>query len=213
MTDARFTNAGAVETRSEARIGHLGAMALWGFATGTWIAGVVVAGVFHPEALVFPAVAPVLIVFAGIGQFIGGLYSFSRSSTFAGTAFCSYGANNVVLGFLFLLQAVHLLGSTGPAMNIVGFELESFGFISLVLLLGAMRLNLAFVAVLAPLAAGFILAGIPDISGATAGALSEMGHIGGYLLIASAGIAYYTGAALVLNSVFKGPVLPLVGEA
>jgi succinate-acetate transporter protein len=200
-----------LEERSQVTLAEPGALALFGFATGTWIAGAVVSGIFTPQTLA--ATAPVLIVFAGIAQFIAGLYALRKTNTFAGTAFCCYGANNVVLGFLFLLQAVKLLPLHGDAGVMVGYELMSFGFISIVLALAALRLNAAFVAILAPLAAGFILAGIPQVSGASAGALAQIGYIGGYCLIFSAGMAYYTASTLVLNSVYRRRVLPLFGEA
>jgi succinate-acetate transporter protein len=200
-----------LESRSAATVGEPGAMALFGFATGTWIVGTVVSGIFAPTA--YAACAPVLIVFAGLAQFVGGLFAFRRSNTFAGTAFCSYGANNVVVGFIILLQAIHLLPMQGDAQVMLGYELLSFGFISMVMSIGAARLNAVFFMVLAPLAAGFVLAGIPDVAGATAGALKELGHIGGYLLIFSAGVAYYAGSALVLNSTYKRTVLPLFGDA
>lgn len=35
-----------------------------------------------------------LIVFAGIGQFIGGLYAFRRVNALSGSAFCSFGSYN-----------------------------------------------------------------------------------------------------------------------
>jgi uncharacterized protein len=201
----------ALESRTGALIGEPGAMALFGFATGTWIVGTVVSGIFAPTA--YAATAPVLIVFAGLAQFIAGLFAFRRSNTFGGTAFCCYGANNTVIGFIILLQAIKLLPMTGDAQVMLGYELLSFGFISCVLSLAAMRLNGAFTMVLLPLAAGFILAAIPDVSGATAGPLKQIGYIGGYLLIASAGIAYYAGSALVLNSTYKTTILPLFGKA
>lgn len=201
------------EARSAATIGDPAALCLFGFATGTWIVGAVTAGIFKPTA--FIDTAPVLIVFAGLAQFIGGLFAWRRSNTFAGTAFCAYGANNIVIGFIFVLQALKIMPMQGDGAVMLGFELLSFGFISLVMTIGAMRLNAAFVAVLVTLTAGFVLSGIPLVSGtaSTPGPLQSIGYIGGYLLIASAGLAYYTGAALVLNSVSKRVILPLLGEA
>ena len=54
-------------------------LALWGFATGTWMAATVLGG-FLPVAYGF-AVAPTLLFFAGIPQFIGGLFAFRRGRT------------------------------------------------------------------------------------------------------------------------------------
>lgn len=198
-----------IEDRKVAALGDPGALALFGFATGTWMAGTVVGGIFPQHALGF--VAPVLIVFAGIAQYIAGILAFNKSNGFAGTAFCCYGANNTVIGVFTLLQATHLLPMAGPAVALLGFELISFGFISLALAVAAVALNWAYVAVLLPLAAGFVLAGIPLVAGKTP-AFEQLGYIGGYLLIASAGVAYYVASALVLNSAWRRTVLPLFGR-
>lgn len=198
-----------LEERRTVSLGEPGAMALFGFATGTWMAGIVVGGVFGIKDLGF--VAPVLVVFAGIAQYIAGVVAFNKNNGFAATAFCCYGANNTVIGFFVLLQAVHVLPMTGPAAAILGYELLSFGFISLGLGLAAIPMNLAYPAILLPLAAGFILAGIPDVAGKTP-AFQQIGYIGGYLLIASAGVAYFVASALVLNSSWRRRVLPMFGK-
>jgi succinate-acetate transporter protein len=199
------------EEISTARLAEPGSMALFGFATGTWMAGVVVGGVFPIARL--GLVAPTLIAFAGLAQFIAGLYSFRKANTFAGTAFCSYGANNVVVGFFAMLQTTGLLPLHGAPVTLLGFELVSFGFISLALLLASLPLARAFSGILAPLAAGFVLASLPDLTGQQAGAMVSLGHIGGYLLMASAAVAYYAAAGLVVNSTWQRNVLPLGGEA
>jgi succinate-acetate transporter protein len=40
---------------------------------------------------------------------------------------------------------------------------------------------------------------------------SVIGHLGGYFLIASAALAAYTATAMVINSTWQRPVLPLLG--
>src|SRR5579875_1800059 len=80
----------ALEEQAAATMGDSTTMGLWGFATGTWIVGTVIAGVFPTSALT--ATAPVLLVFAGIAQFIAGLYAYRRANSLAATAFCCFGA-------------------------------------------------------------------------------------------------------------------------
>jgi succinate-acetate transporter protein len=202
-----------LEERSMATMAEPATLGLWGFATGTWITGTVIAGIFPTTALA--AAAPVLIVFAGIGQFIAGLYAYRRTNALAGTAFTCFGSFNVTSGFVFLLQAIGLLPMTGPALNLEGFLLLSFGFIAIGLTLAALRTNMALVGVLGSLAVGYILSGIAAVTGAFGhpGAMGEVGHVGGYALIFSAGVAYYTGLALVLNSTWTRLVLPIWGNA
>jgi succinate-acetate transporter protein len=212
-TSTRSDEIETIEERSMAQVAEPDTLGLWGFATGTWITGTVIAGVFPTAAL--PAAAPVLIVFAGMAQFIAGLYAFRRANALAGTAFTSFGAFNVTAGFVFLLQALRLLSTTGPALNLVGFLLLSFGFIAIGLTLAALNTNAGLVATLASLAIGYVMTGIAAASGyfGLPGALGEVGHVGGYALIFSAGMAYYTGLALILNSSWRRVVLPIWGRA
>lgn len=196
-----------LEQKAQATVGDPGAMALFGFATGTWMAGVIAAGWL--QAAAFALLAPVLILFAGLAQFIGGLFAFRKGNTFAGTAFCSYGTNNVILGTIFWLQHGNQFPLLGNGSLVVGYELLSFGLISAILTLAALSLNGTFVSILGTLTAGFVLVGIHNLTGGFA----AVGYVGGYLLIVSAALAYYAGAALVVNSTWKRTLLPLFGRA
>jgi succinate-acetate transporter protein len=197
--------------RASATIGDPTTLGLWGFATGTWIVGTVIAGVFPQSA--FSATIPVLIIFAGIAQFIAGLYAFRRTNVLAATAFCSFGAFNVTAGFFFALQAAGTIGATGAPTVLLGFLLESFAFMALALMLAAIPTNLGLVIVLGTLAVGYCLSGIPNLANApTAPGWNIVGAIGGWFLVASAFFAYYTGMALVVNSTWNRTVLPIGGE-
>jgi succinate-acetate transporter protein len=204
MDDAEVS---ALEERASATIADSSALGLWAFATGTWIVGTVIAGLFPASA--FTATIPVLLVFAGVTQFIAGLYAFRRTNALAATAFCSFGAFNVTTAFIFGLQAIHHLAMSGPPVVLQGFLLESFGFIAFVLTIAALRANVALVLVLGTLCAGYVLSGIPDFNGT----MAAIGHVGGWVLIVSAALAFYTGAAFVVNSAWNRIVLPIGGEA
>lgn len=202
----------ALEERSAATVADPAPLGLWGFATGTWIIGAIFAGVF-PTAN-FPLLAPTLLVFAGLAQFIAGLYAFRRTNALIATAFCSFGALYVLLATIFSLQGFGAVPTTGNVIVFEGMILVSFGFIALALAVAALRTNFAMVAVLGTLAFGYSLAGIPDLANqAGIGGWGIVGAIGGCFLIASAFFAYYTGMAMVVNSAWKQTVLPLGGEA
>lgn len=83
-----------LEERATATIAAPAPLGLWDFATGTWITGTVIAGMFPPTALT--ATIPVLLIFAGLTQFIAGLFAFRRANVLSATAFCSFGAFNVL---------------------------------------------------------------------------------------------------------------------
>jgi len=184
------------------------AMGLFGFAVGTFIVAYPIAG-FVPIATLTATIPPVLL-FAGLAQFIGGLIAFRRNNAFAGTAFCSYGANNVVIATFFLLQTTGAIPATAGtgALKMLALEMYCFAVISLVLAVAAMRLNLMFTLLLLALVPGFTLPGIVNWYGTAADPF--IGHLGGYFLIASAVLAAYAAAAMVINSTWKMPLLPLV---
>jgi succinate-acetate transporter protein len=201
-----------LEERSVATIADPGTLGLWGFATGTWIVGTVFAGWF-PQAA-FTATVPVLLVFAGIVQFIAGLYAFRRANVLAATAFCAFGAFSVTIALMFALQAGGAVPTAGYSAVLSGFLLESFGFIALALMVAALRMNAALVAILGLLAVGYALSGIPNLANAVGQpGWSIVSTIGGCFLIASALCAYYAGMALVVNSTWKRSILPLGGKA
>jgi succinate-acetate transporter protein len=200
-----------LEERAIATIGDPSTLGLWGFATGTWIAGTVIGGAFPHSSLV--AVVPVLLVFAGVVQFIAGLFAFRRANVLAATAFCAFGAFNVTEALFIALQTANTVGAAGAPMILNGFLFESFAFIAAALTVAAMRTNVALVCVLGLLGIGYCLSGIPDLTGsATPGGIGVIGNIGGWFLVASAAFAYYTGAAFVVNSIWNSTVLPIGGE-
>jgi uncharacterized protein len=156
----------SLEDRAAATVADPSPLGLWGFATGTWVVGTVLAGVFPVSAL--PATIPVLAVFAGLAQFIAGLFAFRRANVLAATAFCSFGAFNVLTALFFALQARGVLTRTGDPMVLQGFVLLSFGFIALALTFAALPTNAMLVITLGLLAVGYVLTGIPAVTGTSA---------------------------------------------
>jgi len=57
-----------LEERAVATIGGSSPLGLWGFATGTWIAAVIIGGLLPFGDM--NAVAPIALLFAGVAQFI-----------------------------------------------------------------------------------------------------------------------------------------------
>ena len=191
---------------SEASIGEPGPMSLFGFAVATLLVALPISGVL-PLATTLAAV-PALLVFGGIGQFIGGLVAYRKGNTFAATAFCSFGANNVVVSTFFLFQATGVFPKTHDTMLFLAIDLFCFAYIAFVLFLASFRLNAAFMLVLLALFPGYGLAAVGNLD-----MPAVIGQIGGWFLIVSAGLAFYSGAALVLNSTYGQTVLPMFSRA
>ena len=191
------------EAASQARIGDTGAMGLFGFCVGTVVIAWVLSGwAAMPASLI--AAVPALLVFAGIGQFIAGLYAFSRTNSWAGTAMCSYGANNVIVAAFIWMQVGGLIPRTPSNMLLLAVDLFCMGYISLALMVGAMRLNVIYLLIAASLAVGYTLPGIQFL-----GASRELGILGGYFLLAASFFAFYAATAMVVNSSWKQEVIPL----
>lgn len=199
-----------LEGRAAATVAEPSTLALFGFATGTWIAGVVFGGFLPATAQV--AFAPVGLLFAGVAQFIGGLYAFRRTNVLSSSMFTCYGAFNTVVGLLILLEASGLV-PRGPDTNtILGYFACSFAFISFALMIAALKKNLTMTALLAFLVAGYALMGTSLFHVGANGALGGIAEAGGACLFGAAALAYYAGSAFVINSSWQRTVLPLFGE-
>lgn len=192
---------------SEASIGEPGPMSLFGFAVGTLLIALPITTVV-PAATALAAV-PALLVFAGIGQFIGGLVAYRKGNTFAATAFCSFGANNVVVSTFLLFQVIGLFPKNANTNLFLAIDLFCFAYIAFVLLLASFKLNAAFVLVLLALFPGYGLSAVGYLSSMPA----VIGQIGGWFLVCSAGMAFYAGGAIALNSTYERTVAPMFSRA
>ena len=195
-----------LQERQEVTAADPAAMGLFGFATGTIAIGYVLSGFTAHSAQI--GTAPVLLIFAGIAQFIAGMWAYRKGNTFAATAFSCYGANNTVVATYLLAGAGTIIPKTSGTNITLAIEMFCFACISLVLGAAALRLNPVFVAVLWTLVPGFALTGLGLI-----GEPTVAGHIGGYWLILPALLAFYAASALVINSTYRSGVLPLFGRA
>ncbi len=161
------------------------------FANAGWIPG---AGA---------AVLGLALFYGGIGQIIAGIWEFANKNTFGATAFCTYGAFWLAFWYLVSSKSDVAAGSGG-----VGLFLISFGIFTLYMTIASLKTNGALIAVFAFLTLTFIVLGI----GAFASS-EVITHIGGYLGIITALLAWYTSFAIVTNSTFKRVVLPLFPRA
>lgn len=213
----RWTKAGPVETREEAgslerwqsrakaMTGEPIPLGLLGFATATFAAGSVIAG-WWPQASM-ALVIPVLLVFGGLVQFIAGMWAYAKADTLSATAFGSFGAFNVTFSIYFLLNHAGALGPTvsyGP----LAIWIAGFAFIAGILSFGALGRSTSLAAVLFSLCVGYGLLSAGYFA-QQPNNTSLLYHVGGWFLIVSATLAFYTAAAVALNSAFRARVLPV----
>jgi succinate-acetate transporter protein len=188
----------AVRSANPAPLG-LSAFALTTFVLSSANAGLIPPGVAAGGSIVIG----LAFFYGGLAQMLAGMWEFRSGNTFGATAFTSYGAFWIALGFtlLFLKQVV-------PSATGVGFFLLGWTIFTGLMLLGTLRSNVALVLVFAFLFLTFLALSIGWLAGASTGWI----NIGGWLGIITALIAWYTALAGVLSSersAFKLPVGPL----
>lgn len=191
------------EVRTASTIGDAAPLGLLGFATGTFTLSAIATGWFAAGDI--PYAIPVVLIFAGIAQFIAGLYMFRKGDTLAATAFGSFGSFNTVFAAYFLILHPATIGGTTAAAPIVGIWIACFAYISLMLMFGALKRNWALAIVLLALAGayGFIAANT------FAPSVSILLTIGGWCGIASSIAAFYTATAMVINGEMQRAVIPM----
>lgn len=208
----------SLRERSAATISEPAALGLWGFATGTWMMATLVGG-YVPQSYAV-SLAPTAVYFGGIAQFIAGLYAYRRADVMGATVFTCFGAFNTALGVMYLLRAAGAVTVNTGYHEELGFLLESFAFIALALAAASWKHNVVLLLVLSALAIGYCLGGVGQFlmhqaaAGANAGAggLGPVSAAGGALLFASSLCAYYLGLALLVNSTWNMPILPILGR-
>ncbi len=180
-------------------------LGLFGFAAATFIVAAHAAGWYgdrnSPQYL-FPFAA----MFGGLAQFAAGMWSYRARDGLATAMHGMWGSFWLAYGLLFLLNAVGAV--TIPAQGSfpeLGYWFLTLAAITLVGALAALAENLALFAVLTTLAVGAALLAV----GYLVSDGSSWLHSGGWVLVVSAGCAFYTASALMLEGTWGRVVLPL----
>ena len=179
--------------------GNPAPLGLLGFGMTTVLLNLHNAGFYELNAMILA----MGICYGGIAQIIAGMMEWRKGNTFATTAFVSYG--------LFWLSLVTMIVLTklgwGAASNDIAIAayLAMWGLFTLVMFIGALRLNRALQIVFATLTVLFFLLAYGDFANASPG----FKHFTGYEGIFCGFSAIYTGLAQVLNELYGKVVLPL----
>ncbi len=149
-----------------------------------------------------PIVFGLALFYGGIAQLIAGIWEFRNNNTFGATAFTSYGA--FWLAFWALQQFYIERIPEDQRATVVGWFLVAWGIFTAYMWVASFRITAAVNVLFLFLAATFFLLAIGDLTGS-----EVIGHIGGYVGLATAGIAWYTSFATVVNPTFCRTVLPV----
>jgi succinate-acetate transporter protein len=191
------------EARAAASVADAASLGLFGFAAATFTLSAVYAGWFPPASTLVAALP--LIIFGGIMQFLAGMWAFRKGDIFATATFGSIGAFYVTYGFYLVLMKAGLITGAGALAGVMGIFLICLGLITALLMVAGLWKNLALVATLCFITIAYVLLGIGMIASSSA----MMMHVGGWAGLVAALCAFYTGGAMVVNSLAMRQILPL----
>ena len=175
-------------------------LGLAAFALTTFVLSMVNSGLISDTAE--PIVFGLALTYGGLAQMLAGMWEFRTGNTFGATAFASYGA--FWLSFWAFVQFFAKDVPAAEAGNAVGLFLIAWGIFTAYMFIASLRTTVAVALVFFLLTITFILLGIGN-----AGAHKSIIHLGGYLGLATAAVAWYASFAQVVNSTFGRDVLPL----
>jgi succinate-acetate transporter protein len=157
-------------------------------------------------------VGPALF-YGGLAQLLAGMWEFRNRNVFGATAFSTYGAFWLSLGIVivFLVSdkgfAAGFTGADVP--NAVAWFLFAFLMFNTYMLLGSTRVNVAVFLVFLTLEVTEALLVVGNFMEAHGHANSSWVHLGGWVGILTAAVAWYTSAALVINGHAGRQVIPV----
>jgi len=153
------------------------------------------------------------IFYGGLAQLLAGMWEFRNRNVFGATAFSTYGGFWMGFGLFVILALTtkFLAGYSGGDLdNAAAWFVFSFLMFNTYMLIGSMRVNKAVFGVFFVLEITEILLVIGNFNAAhTDGKHLWWLHAGGWAGIATAAVAWYTSAAIVLNSQAGRTVLPV----
>jgi succinate-acetate transporter protein len=179
--------------------GNPAPLGLLGFGMTTVLLNLHNAGFYELNSMVLA----MGICYGGAAQIIAGVMEWRKGSTFAATAFISYGFFWLSLVTLVVLTKLGW-GATSNDTAMAAY-LAMWGLFTAVMFVGTLRLNRALQVVFGSLAILFFLLAIGDFTNASTG----FKHATGYEGIFCGFSAIYTGLAQVLNETYGKIVLPL----
>jgi succinate-acetate transporter protein len=152
------------------------------------------------------ALAPFAAMFGGLAQFLAGMWAYRARDAIATLAHGTWGAFWLAYGILNILLATHVLAAPTPWYHNpeVGFWFFALAITTGIAALAATAESIGLTAVLSTLAAG---------SGILAGAYIFGSHgwvqVAGWVLVFSAGFAWYTVLSMVTLAATGRTIFPL----
>ena len=153
------------------------------------------------------------LFYGGLTQLLAGMWEFRNQNVFGATAFSTYGGFWMSLGIFVLIAVVSksfasdLTGANLP--NAVAWFLLAFAIFNTYMLLWSTQVSVAVFLVFLTLEATEILLVIGNFDEAHGNANNGWIHLGGWVGIITAIVAWYASAAGVINGMKGRTVLPV----
>ena len=181
-------------------------LGLFAFAGSTFVVAANLAGWYGSPASPL-VLAPFAAVFGGAAQLLAGMWSYRARDGIATAAHGTWGSFWIAYGILWLLMATGTIASPQP-----WYHAPELGWWFFALAI------VTFSCAAAALAEGFVLFGVLALLTAGSAILSwgliEGEHttvkVAGWVLVASAALAWYTATALMLHAATERSILPLL---
>jgi succinate-acetate transporter protein len=180
-----------------AQIADPAPLGLAGFALTTFMLSAFNSGMLPKTAEV--AFLGVALFYGGIAQLLAGMWEFVKGNTFGALAFSSYGAFWMSLWYLIAHSGL----SKADAPKGVGIFLLAWTIFTLYMVVVTARISGLLFMLFAVLLATFACLTVGSFAAAP-----SITHIGGYLGLVTAFVAWYASFAGVLNGTAKRVVLP-----
>jgi succinate-acetate transporter protein len=151
------------------------------------------------------------LFYGGLAQLLAGMWEFRNRNVFGATAFSTYGGFWLGLGVVVVLAGTTKLGDglTGPNLpNALAWFLVAFAIFNFYMLLWSTRVNVAVFLVFLTLQATEVLLAIGFFREAH-GHSAYVTHVGGWVGIITAAVAWYASAAGVVNGMSPTTVVPV----
>jgi hypothetical protein len=143
------------------------------------------------------------LFYGGLAQFIAGMWEFRKGNTFGATAFPTYGAFWMAFAFYVWFFAGKIT-DTAVANTATGMFLLMFTIVTAYLTIAAVKTSGAVLLVFIALTLTFLFLTIGKFANS-----DGITHIGGWIGIITAILAFYTSFAVVTNATWKRTVLPV----
>jgi uncharacterized protein len=181
-------------------------MGLFGFAVATFMVAANIAGWYGNHTTTPLVLAPLALTFGGIGQFLAGMWAYRARDALATAVHTMWGSFWIAYGILFFLMAAGTIPKPTPWYHSAGFGYWFFA-------LAIVTASAAVAAIAESIGVFSVLVTLAGGSGILAGALIYGSHnwvtVAGWVLVVSAGLAWYTATAMMLAATSGRTILPL----